>query len=250
MTSKGWIVFIAITVLAIGGAIFVSRQGKESLTTNVDINAIQQASADNGNIADHTFGTGAKVTLIEYGDYQCPGCGNAAPIMKRLTEKYKDKMTFVFRNKMMSYHQNARAAASFAEAAGLQGKYWEMHDRLYENQNTWTNLSASNERTDYFANLIKEIDGDPDKAKSVIESDDITKKLSFDDALASKQGLTGTPSFYINGKNVSELYALDGALVDKGTTNAAGNTAQPIWSSAEDFDKFALQPAFKEAGLQ
>lgn len=250
MTSKGWIIFISIIVLAIGGAIYVSRQDKTNLAANVDINAVQPASAQSGNIADHTSGTGAKVTLIEYGDYQCPGCDSAAPIMKQLTEKYKDKLTFVFRNKLIPGHQNSRAAASFAEAAGLQGKYWEMHDALYSNQNTWINLAAGDERTNYFASLIKQIGGDPDKAKSVIESEEIAKKISFDEALAGKHGVTGTPSFFLNGKDVGSLYALDGALVDKGATNSSGTNAQLVWSSADDFDKLVLQPAFKEAGLQ
>ncbi len=245
MTSKGWFIFIIIVVLAIGGAIFVSRQEEAGLTNNINVNAIQTASADNGNIADHTFGTGAKVTLVEYGDYQCPGCDSAASVIKQLTEKYKDKLTFVFRNKMMPYHSNARAAASFAEAAGLQGKYWEMHDKLYATQSTWANLPASNERTDYFANLIKEIGGDPEKAKTTIESDDIIKKLNFDEALSNQQGVTSTPSFYLNGKDVGSLYVLDGKLVTKAT-----NGAQLIWSSAEDFDKLVLQPAFKEAGIE
>lgn len=250
MTSKGWIIFIGIIILAIGGAVYVSRQDKASIGANVDINTVQKASAESGNIADHAFGTGTKVTLIGYGDYQCPGCGSAAPIIKELTEKYKDKLTFVFRNKMMPYHQNARAAASFAEAAGLQGKYWEMHEKLYETQNTWTNLSAGNERTNYFANLVKEIGGDPEKAKAVVESEDIAKKLSFDDALSDKRGVTGTPSFYLNGKDVGSLYALDGKLVPKGTPGTNGTAPQLVWSSAEDFDKLVLQPAFKEAGIE
>lgn len=250
MTSKGWIIFVSIVVLIVGGAIYVSRQDKTNLTAGIDINTIQKASVDSGNIADHAFGTGTKVTLVEYGDYQCPGCGSSAPIIKQLTEKYQDKLTFVFRNKMMPYHQNARAAASFAEAAGLQGKYWEMHDKLYENQNTWTNLSAGDDRTNFFANLIKEIGGDADKAKAIIESDEIAKKLSFDDALATKQGVTSTPSFYLNGKDVGSLYALDGVIVAKGTTNSSGTSAQLVWSNAEDFDKLVLQPAFKDAGIQ
>jgi len=249
MTSKGWIIFISIVVLAIGGAVYVSRESKQSLGANVDINAVQQASTESGNVADYSYGTGTKVTLIEYGDYQCPGCSSAAPIMSQLKEKYKDQLTFVFRNKLMSYHQNARAAASFAEAANQQGKYWEMHTKLYENQNLWEGLSAGNERTEYFANLIREIGGDPDKAKSVVESDEIAQKLKYDEALAAKHGVTGTPSFYLNGKDVGSIYTLDGKIVPKGTTNSSGTAAQLAWSSLEDFDKLVLQPAFKEAGL-
>lgn len=250
MTSKGWLIFIAIVALAIGGAVYVSRQGKQTIGANVDLNAIQSASAESGNIADHVKDGGKKVTLIEYGDFQCPGCGSAEPVIEQLRQKYSDKLTFVFRNKLIPGHQNSRAAASFAEAAGLQGKYWEMHDKLYANQNSWVNLPAGDERTNYFASLIKEVGGDPDKAKATIESDDIAKKISYDEALAEKHGVNGTPSFYLNGKDVGSLYVLDGKLVPKETTNASGTSAQLVWSSADDFDKLVLQPAFQEAGVQ
>ncbi len=249
MTKKGWIIFIVLIVAALGGAIYLSRQSKVDVA-NVTVGAIQQASKDNGNIADHTYGTGTKVTLIEYGDYQCPGCDSASAVIKQLTEKYKDKLTFVFRNKLIPGHANSRAAASFAEAAGLQGKYFEMHDKLYETQKTWQNLSAGQERTNFFANLIKEVGGDSDKALAAIETEAIAKKISFDDALASKHGVTGTPSFFINGKDVSSLYVLDGAVSTKGAQNSSGTASQLVWSSAEDFDKLVLQPAFKEAGVQ
>lgn len=250
MTTKGWLVFLGVIVLAIGGAIYLSRQGKQTLPADINVNAVQQASAASGNIADHAFGTGAKVILIEYGDYQCPGCATAAPIMNQLKEKYKDKLTFVFRNKLIPGHQNALAAASFAEAAGLQGKFWEMNAKIYETQATWESLSADQERTDYFASLIKEIGGDSSKALAVIESEDIANKIAFDEALADKHGVTGTPSFFINGKDVGGLYALDGVLAEQGATNSAGESAQAVWASAEDFDALVLQPAFKEAGLQ
>lgn len=250
MSGKGWIIFVIIIALAIGGAVYVSRQGKVSLGANVDVTAIQPASAESGNIADHTFGTGKKITLIEYGDYQCPGCYSAYPVLKQLVAKYQDKLTFVFRNKLIPGHQNSRAAASFAEAAGEQGKFWEMHDKLYETQKTWETLSAGDERTNYFADLIQQIGGDPNTAKSVIESDNIAKKISFDDALATKQGVTGTPSLYLNGKDVASLYALNGKLVPAGTTDGAGNQAQVVWSNVNDFDTLVLQPAFKDAGVQ
>ncbi len=249
MTAKGWIIFGIIIALAVGGAVYVSRQGQVSLAANININAIQPATAASGNIADHTFGTGKKVTLIEYGDYQCPGCDAAAPVLEQLVAKYQNKLTFVFRNKLIPGHQNSLAAASFAEAAGLQGKYWQMHDKLYATQTSWESLPAGNQRTNYFANLIKEIGGDPNKAKAVIESSAIAKKIAFDDALANKQGVTGTPSLYLNGKDVGSLYALDGKLVPAGTTDSAGNQAQLVWSSAADFDKLVLQPAFKAAGV-
>ncbi len=95
------------------------------------------ATNDNGNIADHEFGgADAKVTIIEYGDYQCPACGTAAPVMREVSHQYKDKgVSMIFRNfPLTTIHPNALAAASAAEAAGLQNKFWEMHDKLYATQ--------------------------------------------------------------------------------------------------------------------
>lgn len=159
MSSKGWIIFITLIVAAFGAAIYMTKQNKVSVDS-IDVNAIKVASADNGNIGDHTFGnTKAKVTLIEYGDFQCPGCGTAAPILQELTEKYKDTLLFIFRNRLISGHQNARAAASFAEAAGLQGKYWEVHNAIYETQNNWNTLTGQ-DRADYFTNILDQAGAD------------------------------------------------------------------------------------------
>ncbi len=248
MTTKGWIIFIALIVVALGGAVYLSQQSK-LIVDGVDINKIQAASDKNGQIADHIEGTGTKVTLIEYGDYQCPGCDAAAPNIRQLVDKYKDKLTFVFRNKLIPGHQNSRAAASFAEAAGMQGKYFEMNEKLYTTQTTWETLSGQ-ARTDYFSGLITQIGGDAAKANSVVDGDAISKKIAFDDALAGKHGVTGTPTFYVNGKNVSDIYVLNGALSTKGAKDSSGNASQLIWTSAADFDTYALQPAFKDAGIQ
>lgn len=247
MTSKGWIIFIGLVAVALGAAVYMTKQNQINVD-NVNLNAVQAASADNGNIGDHTFGkTDSKVTLIEYGDFQCPGCGTAAPVLKELTNKYKDKLLFVFRNRLISGHQNARAAASFAEAAGLQGKYWEVHDAIYAAQSAWENLSGQ-ERTDYFSGVLDKAGADSKKALTLVDSDQIKKKIAFDEALANKHGVTGTPTLILNGKNVSDTYALDGKIVAKGTTNSAGTAAQVVWASTDDFDKLILQPALTEAG--
>lgn len=244
MSTKGWIIFIALIVAALGGAIYLSKQNDVVIPKDINLNAVQAASSNSGDIADHTFGkTDSKVVLIEYGDFQCPGCGTAAPIVKELTNKYKDKLLFVFRNRLITGHQNARAAASFAEAAGLQGKYWEVHDAIYAAQNSWNTLTGQ-ERTNYFVNLLKGQGVDSDKALANIDSDQIKKKITYDEALADKHGVTGTPTLILNGKNVSDTYAADGKIVPKGTPNA-----QVVWANVNDFDTLILQPALKEAGL-
>ena len=137
MTGKTWIIFVAVVVVLFGGLIIWSQKDKLDVA-KVNTSKIQPATVQSGNIADHVFGNkNAKVVLIEYGDYQCPGCGSVYPTVKTVTEKYKDNLAFVFRNfPLTNIHPNARAAAAAAETAGLMGKYWEMHDILYENQSS------------------------------------------------------------------------------------------------------------------
>lgn len=243
MTKKGWLIFIAIVVLALGGAIYLSRQNKVLLPEGIDYNAVQTANEYNGEIGDHTYGNkDSKVVLIEYGDYQCPGCASAAPVIKQVMDKYQDKVLFVFRSRLMPYHANARAAASFAEAAGLQGKYWEMHDKLYETQRTWESLPIQ-ERTDYFATLIQQIGGDQDKARADIESEAIKKKVAYDSALADLREVSGTPSLYLNGEKVEAF--MDGKVVSSNTQGAT-----QLWADADLLEKHVIIPALEKAGIE
>src|ERR1700688_2119721 len=86
--------------------------------------------------ADHSEGPeNAPLTLVEYGDYQCPGCGQANPIVKQIQKHFRKRLRFVFRNfPLNESHPEAESAAETAEFAGAQGKFWQMHDALYENQ--------------------------------------------------------------------------------------------------------------------
>ena len=200
MNRIKWIIFTVITVGIFVTLIIVS-EGSKIDVSKIDINAIQTASKQNGNIADHVFGkVNSKVTLIEYGDYQCPPCANIYPVVKLITEKYKDQLQFVFRNfPITSAHPNAKAAAATAEASSLQNKFWEMHNKIYETQTDWSDLSISS-RGKFFEGLANELGLDVDKFKAGIAESNITKKISYDLALGNKAGVTGTPSFYLNGK--------------------------------------------------
>lgn len=249
MTKKAWIIFATICVALIGGLVYLNKNSKVDVSA-IDVTAIQKASADNGNIGDHTFGNmNSKVILIEYGDYQCPGCGEASPVIKELTEKYKDQMGFVFRNfPLTSIHPNSLAASTTAEAAGLQGKFWEVHNALYENQNSWNQLAGA-DRTNYFVTLAGNAGADSKKVESLLNGDstdakNVSKKISFDVAIGRKAGVTGTPSFYLNGKNVGDKYYLNDKLVKAGVDGA-----NPAWSNVTAFDTLILQPALKEAGI-
>jgi protein-disulfide isomerase len=216
MDKKAWIIFGVIVVTVLGGLIYMSGKNKIDVS-NVNEKVVLGASEANGNTADHVFGKkDSKVVLIEYGDFQCPGCGKAHPIVKELTEKYKGQIAFVFRNfPLTTIHPNAKAAAAAVEAAGLQGKYWEYHNALYENQDAWSSLDAA-ERTDYFIDTAKTTGvKDIEKFKQDIESSDVKQKINFDIALGKKVGVTGTPSIYLNGTAISDKTWTDQAKFEE-----------------------------------
>jgi protein-disulfide isomerase len=168
--------------------------------SNVNTNAIQTANSQDGNIADHVFGkVGSKVTLVEYGDFQCPPCANIYPVVKDISTKYKNRLQFVFRNfPIADLHPNAKAAAASAEAAGLQGKYWQMHDKLYENQSSWSDLSAT-DRTKFFDNLASSLSLNMKKFDADMATSAITDKINYDIALGTKVSVSGTPTFFLDG---------------------------------------------------
>ena len=166
--------------------------------------AIIQGTDDNGGIADHVRGKeNSNVLVVEYADFQCPSCASLMPKVTALYKEYGDRVAFVYRNYPLDYHQNARAAAAAAEAAGFQGKYWEMMETIYSNKTEWEEASGE-ERANVFAKLFKQIaaDGDEDKFREDMGSEDIKKKISFDQGLGKKSGVTATPSFFVNGEQV------------------------------------------------
>jgi protein-disulfide isomerase len=142
---------------------------------------------------DHAEGLAdAPVTLVEYGDYQCPYCGAAYPVVKQLQEALGKRLRFVFRNfPLTQAHPYALIAAEAAEAAALQGKFWEMHDLIYENQDELDPgiLPAWAESTGL--NL--------EEFGTAIRQGDITKRIKEDRASGIRSGVNGTPSFFING---------------------------------------------------
>ena len=206
MSGKAWIIFVAVCVVLFGGLVIWSARDRVDVS-GVDTNKIQSASVESGDIADRVFGNkDSKVVLIEYGDFQCPGCGSAHPTVKAMSEKYEDQMAFVFRNfPLTSIHPNARAAAAAAELAGEQGKYWDMHNVLFESQSEWSSASNS-ERGGLFAGYAEQVGLKKDTFNSGLDekSSELNKKINFDIALGRKLNVTGTPTFYLNGTKLSD----------------------------------------------
>lgn len=148
-----------------------------------------------------------KVTLIEYGDFQCPACYQYEPVMQEIREKYKDKINFQFRNfPLAQIHPNALAAHSAAEAASKQGKFWEYHDVLYEQQKAWS-TAASSSRSATFEGYAAELGLNIEQFKSDMENSDVRAVIDADIEEGKSIGATGTPTFVLNGKKLEKTSA-------------------------------------------
>lgn len=143
---------------------------------------------------DHAQGlANAPVTLVEYGDYECPYCGRAHPIVKAVQKALGPRLRFVFRNFPLSeMHPNAANAAEAAEAAGEQGKFWEMHDALFEHQGAL----RSRDLVARAASLGLDSDRIADQLKSHAHED----RVREDFMSGVRSGVNGTPTFFINGE--------------------------------------------------
>jgi protein-disulfide isomerase len=143
---------------------------------------------------DHAQGNrDALVTLVEYGDYQCPYCGEAYPRIKGVQLHFGRDLRFIFRNfPLMQAHPNALGAALAAEAAALQGKFWEMHDILFENQ------MALEKR--HILAYAEKIGLDLRRFNSDIINDYLVSRVRLDFKGGVQSGVNGTPSFYIGGE--------------------------------------------------
>jgi protein-disulfide isomerase len=155
---------------------------------------------------DHIQGPGdAAVTLVQYGDYECPYCGEAYPIIKEVQARMAGRLRFVFRNFPISTsHPHAERAAEAAEAAAVQGKFWQMHDVLYENQRR---LRDEDLRT-YAERLQLDIERfDKELAEQVH-----AERIHEDFMSGVRSGVNGTPTFYINGVRHDDSYEAETLL--------------------------------------
>lgn len=207
MSKKAWIIFAAVCVAILGSLVYFSSKNNIDVS-GIDGNKIQPANAKSGGIADHTFGqANSKVILIEYGDFQCPYCGQDYPGIKAIAQKYQGQISFVFRNfPLTSRHPNALTAAAAAEAAGLQGKYWQMHDVLYNNQSEWGD-STSMQRTSLFQKYATNIGLNVNTFTSDLASNSVSQKISFDQALGAAAQVSATPTLFLDGTKVDDTTA-------------------------------------------
>jgi protein-disulfide isomerase len=147
----------------------------------------------------------APIVLVEYGDYECPHCGHAYPLVKRVQKHFGDRLAFVFRNfPLNEIHPNAEAAAETAEFAGANGKFWEMHDAIFENQES---LGLA-----MLVELAGELGLDTKKLEAALESNEFTPRVKSDFLGGARSGVNGTPTFFINGQRYNGMFDFPGLV--------------------------------------
>jgi protein-disulfide isomerase len=195
------IIALVLLVAAAGTALLLrSNQRGESYS-----HTTETQSAD----TNKTASANGVVTLEEFGDYQCPPCGQLHPTLKKLKQEYGDHLNFIFRNLPLSkIHHNALAAAQSAEAARIQNHFWEMHDLLYENQSLWKD--DINPRS-IFIKFATDLGLNTAQFTRDLDDKQIQMRIEADMDAAAKQGIDGTPTILINGRQLrAEMTTPDG----------------------------------------
>jgi len=192
-----WVVGFA--VLFVGAIFAMWAAGKDSaipptapvVQENADISVSEN---------DHIKGSfDAQVTLVEFSDFQCPACKAYAPILSELSRQFPNELRIIYKHfPLRSIHPGAESAARASEAASLQGKFWEMHDVLFENQDVWGRAPSRN----LFEKYASEIALDTEQFVRDFESSAVRERVTLDASLSAELGLNSTPSFYLNGKKI------------------------------------------------
>jgi protein-disulfide isomerase len=154
---------------------------------------------------DHVRGASdAKITLVEYGDYECPYCGQAYPIVEQLLATFASDLRLVFRNlPLADVHPHAAAAAEVAEAVGEQGedKFWAMHDTLYQHQRALG--------TEALEGYVRDVGADPAAVQVALSSGRASARVEADLEGAIRSGANGTPTFFVNGVRYDESWSYE-----------------------------------------
>ena len=188
-------------VVFIGGLVWILAQTPSPAlqSSNALASAINAADWVSGN-------SNAQVTVIEYGDFQCPACAAYAPLVEKLMAEYQDRVLFAYRHFPLSQHKNALPTAYAAEAAGQQGQFWEMANLIYDNQKTWENLPSPESQLELYAS---QLGLNLDKFRADSKSQAIKDKVQKDLAGGIAAEINHTPTFFVNLKQIPNPTSYD-----------------------------------------
>ncbi len=179
------------------------------------IAAAKKADKENANIApsdkvtaeDWVRGNASStVTVVEYSDFQCPSCGQYYPLVEKVFAENSNKFQYVYRHFPLPQHPNAIPAAKAVEAAGNQGKFWQMYDLLFTTQADW---ATTTDAKAFFAGYAKKLNLDLEKFSTDFDSPEVATRIDNDYKSGVRAGVSSTPSFYVNGKKITPPQSYD-----------------------------------------
>ncbi|SRR6266496_59932 len=206
-----FVIILAVLAAALGTTWYLTRSASEHGSPTAQASPKQGATpagpsdnvgpVDPGADPPHTLGPAdARAQLEEFGDFECPPCGLLHPILQQMSKEFGSRLRIIFREfPLVPNHQHALAAAHAAEAAGLQGKFWQMHDLLYQNQKTWHD--AFDVRP-IFEDYAKQIGLDVERYKQDLNSEIVERRIFLDGQRGHSLGVKGTPTVFLNGREV------------------------------------------------
>ena len=209
--SLPFIIILLVLAVAIGSAWYMTRPAPGSTTSvNPATPSASNKPASNARPAPllgipgaepgHTLGSAnAPVHIEEFGDFQCPPCGVFHPVLEKMHEEFGDKLRITFREYPLPGHNHAVAAASAAEAAGMQKKFWEMHNLIYEHQAEWKDRY---DVAPIFEGYAKQIGLDIERWKRDISSEQVAQRIFLDSRRGQSMGVKGTPTAFLNGREI------------------------------------------------
>ncbi len=210
-----FILIIAVAALAVGGGTALYRARRETVFAPIPN---EKADANPGAVPPHFRGAArAPVVLEEFGDLQCPPCALLAVLLKKLEEENRSRLRVVFRNFPLAMHKHAVEAARAAEAAGAQGRFWELADLLYEHQPEW---SKEENVTATFEGYAQKIGLDLARFKADREDNKLLGRIGLDNQRGISMGVTSTPTLFINNQRVPQQF-----MTDQGLRDAIDNVA-------------------------
>jgi protein-disulfide isomerase len=195
-----------------GTSLFFWKEGAQKTKTDLVKEPQVRLGPKLGAEPAHVRGSpNARVRIEEFGDFQCPSCAALSPALNQAEQKYHGKLCVVFRQFPLANHKNAQEAARAAEAAGLQGRFWEMHDLLYGSQLVWTRAADTRELFNQFA---KSLGLDLERFKIDLESEQVEARIDADQQRAASLGVNRTPEIFINGQRLPDSSLNQKALQD------------------------------------
>ena len=236
-------IIVATILILVGAVFFFSKMDSSSSSDSNSSTPVSQENQKLLEVVSDDYIKGnkdASVTIVEYLDFECEACGAYYPLVKQLAEEFKNDVRFVNRYFPLPGHKNGLPAALAVEAAGKQGKYWEMHNILFDNQKTWGEKQSPD--PSIFEGYAKQIGLNMEQFKKDVGSNEVKERVNRDKNSGTKLGVSGTPTFFLNGEKIPNPKTPEDfkTFINAAILKAPKPTSQSVGEKVHEHADFAL----------